>query len=805
MIYVDIALPTPMRSLFTYSVPDEWVSQVQVGVRVYAPFQNRFVIGLVNRIHEEKPAFKTRPIKAVLDHKSLFTTPLLKLADWLSRYYFCSLGEVYQAMLPSGLNYQSIKYIKPLGSLLLTGKAHVDAFLKSLHERGKAELADILAEHRLIANQDLKELDELRRIEIWEEPKVKAKQATESVWIWASETAREEAVEFLEKINKAVKWHSALKDLTNKKLPATTSELENEVIQYAFLKRIEKQGFIKTELRQKNYEEELYEHQPENLRVLNSGQFFAYDRIKSSITKQEYASFLLKGITGSGKTEVYIHAIKTCLEMGKGAIVLVPEIALTPQTVRRFYEIFGDEIAVLHSRLTDQEKLFAWNELANGNKRIAIGPRSAVFAPVHNPGIIIVDEEHDNSYKQEDPAPRYHGRDAAIMRAFLEKCPIVLGSATPALTTWNQVKTGKMEYIELTERHAGATLPEVEIVDLTQYRNAMRGPLAVPLYTAIQDALEKHEQVIILLNRRGYAPHLLCKSCGSIQECPNCSVSLTYHKPSKAFRCHYCGFGRFEKSACSTCGNPELDLMGMGTQKIEEEIAGLFPQATVLRMDQDTTRGKYAHRDLIEAFRKGEADLLIGTQLVSKGLDFPNVTVVGVINTDTELAFPSYKSHERMFQLLSQVAGRSGRGAKKGVVYLQTWKPDKPALEAAKKHDFESFAEEELHSRKTLDYPPFSKIVQFTFKGKNKDDVAKAAQLFYQSVHKHAKGWPILGPAPSTIHKIDKEYYWDLMLKMHPEIKTHGIEQLLSAITKSYEEERGSQFSAVRVIIRVDV
>lgn len=805
LLYADIAFPTPVRSPFTYAVPTELQSAVQVGIRVFVPLRNRFAIGVITKLHENKPSFKTLPIKSLLDHKPVLSTALFQLADWIHRYYFCSFGEAFQAMVPSGMNYQSIKMIRAMDSSFAEINQIQLSFLQHLKAHYQLPLSDALAAFKDFSGQDLIQLEESGLIEIWEEPKVKSKQATELTWVWCDSESKKKAKDFVESQPKFLKWHSAISSLLCSNLPATTTELDDLTCTSANLKRVELQGFIKREERVKSYSNSFYAFEPSNIRALNEEQFRAYDCIKPYITKAKHHVFLLKGITGSGKTEVYIHAIKTCLEMGKGAIVLVPEIALTPQTVRRFFEIFGDSIAVLHSRLTDSERLFAWNELQKGRKTIAIGPRSAVFAPIKDLGLIIVDEEHDNSYKQEDPAPRYNGRDAAIMRGFLEKVPVVLGSATPSLVSWHKVKEQKFELLELKSRHAGAFLPKVELVDLVKYKSAMRGPIAVSLFLAIQKALNQKEQIILLLNRRGYAPYLMCTDCGSIQECPNCSVSLTYHKPSKAYRCHYCGYGRFETSPCTSCHNPKLTMMGAGTQKIEEEIAELFPDARILRMDQDTTRGKHAHRDITEAFRKQEYDILIGTQLVSKGLDFPNVTVVGVINTDTELAFPSYKAHERMFQLLSQVAGRSGRGSKPGLVFFQSWKPDKIALEAAQKHDYELFAKSELLQREEVEYPPFSKIVELTFTGKKAEETGNAAQLFFDCTKIHVPNWPILGPAPSTINKIDREFYWDLVLKLHPEMKTHGIEELLNRIFKEYELKRSSNFSTIRITVRVDV
>lgn len=802
--FAQIALPIPIRKLFTYSIPDSLVGSCKPGVRVYVSFQNRFVIGLVQRITDTKPDFKTKAIKEVLDENSLFSPNLMQLADWVQRYYFCSFGEAVQAMLPAGFNFQSIKYVKSVGEhFLLTGNRDIDDFLHDVYSASILPLQETLLKHRLVSTADLTRLVELNRIEIWEEPRIKAEIAKEKVWDW-TENGRVIGDEVLANTSKKLKWVTALELIKQMPLPAKTSELEDMGIIKSGLKKLESLGIIHLIEREKKYINTYYQHEPQELKALNQEQFVAYEHLKECVLQHKHTTFLLKGITGSGKTEVYIHTIKTCLEAGKGAIVLVPEIALTPQTVSRFYQIFGDKIAVLHSRLTDQERLFAWNELKNGSKTIAIGPRSAVFAPVQHLGVIIVDEEHDNSYRQEDPAPRYHGRDTAIMRGFIEKVPVVLGSATPSVTTWKSVLDGKFTLLELNNRHEGARLPDVELCDLTQYRKAMFGPLTAALYKAMQQALERNEQIILLLNRRGYSPYLHCLQCGTIQQCPNCSVSLTYHKPKRVFMCHYCGYSRYEKSACSQCGNPELEFQGLGTQKAEEEIEHYFPDAKIMRMDQDTTRGKHAHRDLIEAFRNKEFDILIGTQIVSKGLDFPDVTVVGVLNADTELAFPSYRAQERLFQLMSQVAGRSGRGQKPGKVWLQSWKPDSFSLHAAKKHDYMAFVTQELKNREELQYPPFSKLIQFTFKSKHAEETAEAARLFYACLQRLVPDWPVLGPAPSTIYKIEREYFWDLILKMRFDVKTGFIEQLLTRVFEEYDADREKKFSTVRVIVKVD-
>jgi primosomal protein N' (replication factor Y) len=493
------------------------------------------------------------------------------------------------------------------------------------------------------------------------------------------------------------------------------------------------------------------------------------------------------------------------LESGKGGLILVPEIALTPQTVRRFYEIFGDQIAVLHSRLNDRERYEAWKALRSGDKRIAIGARSAVFAPVQNLGVIIIDEEHDQSYKQEDPAPRYHAREVAIVRASKLQIPIVFGSATPSMITLNAVTRGKHTMLKLTGRHLDAVLPPVKVLDLRQYRNAMRGPVAVPLALAMEEAIGRGEQVILLHNRRGFASYQQCDDCGHIAECPNCSVSLTLHRTQHSLRCHYCGYSRRAQVNCDHCDSVNIDHKGTGTQRVEEELQEAFPKFRILRMDRDTTSGKDAHNKILSSFGKGEADILVGTQLVAKGLDFPNVTVVGVTNADTELAFPSYRSSERMFQLLTQVAGRAGRAEKKGQVFLQTRMPEHPSIVHASKHDFESFARYELSERAGLKYPPFSRLIQFQFKSPDGTKVAIVAEILTQIVQKVFAGQPVLGPAPAVIQRIYNDFRWESFLKLDPATGTRKMEFLLDRVFQLYDQHKPQGASAVRINVNVDV
>jgi len=517
-----------------------------------------------------------------------------------------------------------------------------------------------------------------------------------------------------------------------------------------------------------------------------------------------YESFLLYGITGSGKTEVYIHALKKALEAGKGGLILVPEISLTPQTVQRFYQIFGDDIAVLHSRLSMHERQRAWNALQRGEKRIAIGARSAVFAPVQNLGLIVVDEEHDSSYKQVDPAPRYHAREVAIMRGYKTRAVVIMGSATPSMSLLHASKKGKSTMLVLSKRHKGAALPTVNIVDLKQYRSAMREPLAIPLYEAIDEALKAGEQVILLQNRRGFSSYLQCESCGHMPECPNCSVSLTYHKRKEQLRCHYCGYSSKIPGYCQSCSAHDLQKKGTGTQQIEEQINNLFPDAEVCRMDRDTTAARNSHEQILGRFDRGEIDILLGTQLVAKGLDFPNVTVVGVINADTELAFPSFRAGERMYQLLSQVAGRSGRAEKAGTVFLQSWQPDHYAIQCARDHDHRRFSRFEMNQRKMLDYPPYTRLINFQFKAKDSKKVAQVANTFAHCLRAIAGSRAVLGPSPSTIVKMQGWIRWECMVKFEKNAPATFIEHFLDRVFDYYESQKPKGASSVRINVNVD-
>lgn len=808
--YADIVFSTAVRQLFTYQVSANLESEIKIGVRVWVPLRNYYAIGVVVNLHENPPEFETRPIRKVLDKVSIIEGELLSLTKWIHQFYFSSWGEVIQAALPAGLNFVSRKYLKPKaesGFGSLSGSKEEDEVVNEVLAHSAFTLDEANKRWKgTKLNKTLNQLIKKGVLEIWEEPDLKVSSKKEREWNWEENKSSKEAQQFISGIEGNLnKWQSALKQLIDANLPRRQSSLKQiEEFNSHTKKKLQDAGWITFKEVEALSVEPNLDFDPNSIKALNRKQEGVFVEISKSLEKRVFANFLLYGITGSGKTEVYIHALKQVLDSGKGGIVLVPEIALTPQTVSRFYKIFGDKIAVLHSRMTNRERLLAWNDLKKGNKTIAIGPRSAVFAPVQNLGIIILDEEHDASYKQMDPAPRYHARETAIMRASMNNAVVIMGSATPSMQALQMTRNDKCVLLELNERHADATLPEIKILDLKEYKSAMRGELAVPLYNAIEEALLNREQVILLYNRRGFSSYLQCETCGNIPQSPECSVSLTYHKRRNMLMCHYSGYSRRADTQCEICGSSEMVEQGSGTQKIEENLENLFPQAKILRFDKDSTGRKGAHERILNTFGSGEADILIGTQLVAKGLDFPNVTVVGVVDADTEQAFPSFQSTERMYQLLSQVSGRSGRGTKQGKVFIQTKQSENSAIQFAKEHDHKGFSKEEMGFREPLNYPPFSRLVKFVLKGREEEEVGKSAHTLRKVIEWILPESEILGPSPAAIGWMNRNFFWEVTLKIETEKGANYIEALLEKVMDVYDRESSISISKVRININVD-
>ncbi len=801
--FADIAFPTAVRQVFTYETRD---GSIKPGMRVWVPLRNEYAIGMVVRVHNQKPEFETRPIERILDSEPIMNDIMLKLTGWIHRFYYCSWGEAIQAALPVGLNFSSEKRLRVKKGFKGEITEEELAILEEIEEKS-ITLKD--AEKRWRDGKGktfLKKALQHGWISVWEEPRQKVDFKKIKHWDIKEGVDPETVLEGLTEKEQETKWVQAFEKLTTMDLPLPNSELQemDELFTTYSLNRIEKEGWIEAiDLPVKGDEIYTGEYDPEKLNKLMGEQEDAFEQIREALDSETFKSFLLFGVTGSGKTEVYIHALKHALDQGRGGLVLVPEIALTPQTVKRFYQIFGDQIAVLHSRLNEREKYEAWQSLKSGEKRIAIGPRSAVFAPVENLGLIVVDEEHDNSYKQYDPSPRYHARDVAIMRAHMEGAVTILGSATPGMVSVQAVKEEKHTLLHLPMRPTG-TMPEVSILNMKEYKSAMRGPLTVELFEATEKALERKEQVIFLYNRRGFASYMQCEDCGHIPESPESSTSLTYHKRKNILLDHYSGYSRRADSQCEMCGSANLKTKGSGTQQVEEQVQELFPEARLLRMDMDTTSGKHGHQNIYDQFLSGGADILIGTQIVAKGLNFPNVTVVGVINADTELAFPSFRAGERMYQLLSQVAGRAGRAEKPGVVYVQTWKPEHPAIKCARTHDFKTFARYELHQREMLMFPPYSRMIVFQFKSQSWSKVQTVADKFCDAMRMVVGENPVMGPSPSVIEWMNGQHRWEANIKLDRKYNAVAIEKLLNAIFAKYDSIKPKGAGAVRINVDVD-
>lgn len=507
--------------------------------------------------------------------------------------------------------------------------------------------------------------------------------------------------------------------------------------------------------------------------------------VNEVLLNKGYCPYLLYGVTGSGKTEVYMELIEDALNRGKTSIVLVPEISLTPQMILRFQKRFGDNIAAIHSALSDGEKYDEWRRIVKGEAKIVIGARSAIFAPLKNIGMIIIDEEHSDSYKQDDSNPRYSAKDVAIIRAKYHDCPLIMGSATPSLEAFARAKKGVFKLLELPNRINGKELPKINIIDMNEIIKKTKGHFSEELLAAISLRLKKKEQVILLLNRRGYSSFVTCKNCGYTFKCPNCDITLTYHKSSRTLRCHYCGYGTKVYDTCPNCHEKSINDLGVGTERIEEELGKLFPESRILRMDFDTTSRKGMHEKMITAFKNQEYDILLGTQIVSKGLDFDNVTLVGVINADTSLNIPDFRSSETTFSLLAQVAGRAGRSTKEGEVIIQTFNPDHYAIQYTKKHDYLGFYNKEMFIRRELKYPPFYYICYLKISGKDSDYIYGEVNKIKKVLENKLENTIILGPSPCTIFKLNNIYRYGIILKYK---KEDNLREVLDKIIDHYKD-----------------
>lgn len=771
-VIVDVPLMQTDKP-YTYAVPEEFSQMLEVGMRVHVPFGkgNRLIQGLVLEVVEGEIEPNLKPISEVLDFSPVLNAEQLWLADELRKSVFSYKISLLKAMLPSFLNSSYDKILYPTDSLpekermALFGKKDslrfssldpaLQAHVMKLTKAGALRLEYQAEDQKHIKTekwyqvqlQDLEQLDLPKR--------AKKKREVQSYLLEHPESQP------LSKLRKL---------------------FSREVLAYFI-----EQGLLAIYEKEVSRTQAYFEKvEAKSALVLNEEQKQVVSRVTSCLCAPS-KPFLLEGITGSGKTEVYLQIIEATLKRGQTAIVLVPEISLTPQMTQRFIARFGEQVAILHSGLSNGEKYDEWRKVERGQAQLVVGARSAIFAPLKNIGAIIIDEEHEASYKQ-DSNPRYHARDVALLRAKYNQAVLVLGSATPSLESRARASKGVYELLRLTKRaNPLAQIPQVEVVDFRDSMGQQEASNFTPeLLAAIAQRLEKKEQVVLMLNRRGYSSFVMCHDCGTVDTCPNCDISLTLHMDTRSMNCHYCGFRKEIPRSCPNCSSDKMRYYGTGTQKAYDELAALFPAAKILRMDVDTTRKKGSHEAILDQFGKGEADILLGTQMIAKGLDFPNVTLVGVLNADTALNLPDFRSSERTFQLLTQVAGRAGRAEKAGQVLIQTYNPDHYAIRFVKDQDYEGFYAYEMQLRRTFGYPPYFYTVGITLSHKEEEEVVKRSYQVMEILRKSLSDQiQILGPTPKPIARTHNLYHYQILLKYRFE---DGLEHALNQVLDLTQE-----------------
>ena len=752
---------------FTYLVPENLNEQLAVGMRVEVPFGNgnRHVQGFVLAIEPmaatvlDETNVQLKELVAVLDLKPVLNTEMLALADYMKEKTFAFKITCLQTMLPSVMRADYQKYIyltdelsEELQDQLFYGLEEIS--WDQAQERGiLPQLMALRKQQKVDIRYEVTTRNKVKMVRFIQAAKEFEQLEEIRLGLRKGAKKKEQLLYYLQRLG--TEKVTAVKEM--KELGFSTALL-NEAAKNGWLTFVEKEAY------RDPFANQTFEKT--TALSLNAEQQVAVETILQSVQEQQSQTYLLEGITGSGKTEVYLQVIAEVLNQGKTAIMLVPEISLTPQMVQRFKSRFGEHVAVMHSGLSQGEKYDEWRKIERGEAEVVVGARSAIFAPIENIGVIIIDEEHEASYKQEE-TPRYHARDLAIWRSEYHHCPVVLGSATPSLESRARAQKNVYQRLRLTQRaNQAATLPTIDVVDMRQeVENGNVSSFSMSLQEKLQERLEKNEQSVLLLNRRGYSSFVMCRDCGYVLPCPNCDISLTLHMDSKTMKCHYCGHEERIPYRCPNCGQDKIRYYGTGTQKVEEELQTLLPDSRILRMDVDTTRRKGAHEKILRTFGEGQADILLGTQMIAKGLDFPNVTLVGVLNADTALNLPDFRSSERTFQLLTQVSGRAGRAEKPGEVIIQSFNPEHYAIQLAKAQDYEDF-----YIRHRGDYPPYYFTVQITASHPEENEAAK--QMF-QIATKLKQGLSpqaiLLGPTPNAIMRVNNRYFYQVIIKYKQE------------------------------------
>jgi primosomal protein N' (replication factor Y) len=811
--FAEVILPLSLDRTFTYKVSEAEYEYLKNGMRVAVPFgKNKIYTALVCDLHRNTPElYEAKEIHQILDERPIVTQIQLDHWHWIAGYYMCPIGDAYRGAMPSALQLESETLIslKP-EAFVDESRLTDDEFLvyEALQQQSSLKIQEIVSilnrknifpvirtmmEKDIVVTQE--EISEIYRPKLVRYVRLthgfEGEEGLQKLLLELKNAGKQREI-VLSYFQLAA---TSRKPISVKEL-SETANASAAAIKALIDKQILEEYFIE-------HDRVSFENTAGESPKLSAAQQAAFEDINANLAQKDVS--LLHGVTSSGKTEIYIHQIEQYITQGKQVMYLVPEIALTAQLVGRLVRYFGNRVAVYHSKYTSNERVEVWNHVLENSEKaqVVIGARSALFLPYVDLGLIIVDEEHEQMFKQQDPAPRYHARDAAIVLAKMHHGKVLLGSATPSIETYHNVQAGKFGLTTITERFGNVMMPEIELVDLKDkyFRKRMSGHFSDTLIENITTALSLGEQVILFQNRRGYSPMLECMTCGHIPQCRQCDVSLTYHKFKNQLRCHYCGFSMAMPTHCHQCSSVDLTTKGFGTEQVQLELGELFPAARIGRMDQDTTRGKFGFEKIIDGFKNREIDILVGTQMLAKGLDFDNVTLVGIMNADNMLFHPDFRAFERSYQMMAQVSGRAGRSVKQGKVIIQTYNPLHNIIQQVTRNDYAGMYAEQLYERRIYKYPPFFRLIRLTLKHRNFETLKESAQWLYNVMHQNL-GIPVLGPEEPVIGRIRNEYIRTILVKIPPERPLEGTKKTVRKILDSFESV--GQYRSVKVTVNVD-
>lgn len=812
--FVEVILPLSLAKTFTYSVSEAEYQYIRKGMRLAVPFgKSKIYTALVIETHQNQPTlYDAKEIHQILDEKPIVTEIQIAHWQWLASYYMCAIGDVYRGAMPSALLLESETIISPKADFVVDEtQLSDDEYLiyEALQRQSSLKVQDIMSilnkknifpVIQKLVDKNILVLNE----EVQESYKPKLVRYVRLSSKYQTNEGLGELLETLKSANKQKEIVLSYFQITaSDKTPITVKKLteaansSSAIVKALIEKEIFEEYFLQED--RVNFSGKANEKEMQ----LSNAQRIAFDEIKDNFTQKEVC--LLHGVTSSGKTQIYIKLIEEYIATGKQALYLLPEIALTTQLVGRLRAHFGNKVAVFHSKYNNNERVEVWNQVLEQSDKaqIVIGARSALFLPFSNLGLVIVDEEHEQTFKQIDPAPRYHARDASIVLANFYKAKVLLGSATPSIETYFNAQSGKYGLVEISERYGNVMMPEIELVDLKDkyLRKKMSGHFSDTLIEEITNTLSLGEQVILFQNRRGYSPLLECMTCGHVPQCQQCDVSLTYHKHKNQLRCHYCGYSIAKPTNCPSCSSVDLTTKGFGTEQIQQELTSLFPSHKIGRMDQDTTRGKFGFEKIIDSFKNREVDVLVGTQMLAKGLDFDNVTLVGIMNADNMLFHPDFRAFERSFQMMTQVSGRSGRSEKRGKVIIQTYNPNHNTIQQVTNNDYAGMYSEQIYERHIYKYAPYFKLVKLTLKHRDFDKLKEGAMWLYQVMQQNLS-MPVLGPEEPPISRIRNEYIRTIMVKIPLNGSIGSTKKTIQKMLNSFEAV--PQYRSIKITVNVD-